>query len=164
MNLGFLKSRKPWLKTIFRVFVVTSVSFSSLNGQNIFNKKFEQIDDKLPTPNSYRTGAGAPGPAYWQQRVDYQMEIVLNDENQSIIGNEIITYYNHSPSTLNFLWVQLDQNIRAKDADKYKINERLYGGYSIDAKRLPHNTFDAEFEGGFNITTCLLYTSDAADE
>ena len=153
MNLGFLKSRRPWLKTIFRVFVVTSVSLSSLKGQNIFNKKFEQIDDKLPTPNSYRTGAGAPGPAYWQQRVDYQMEIELNDENQSIIGNEIITYYNNSPSSLNFLWVQLDQNIRAKDADKYKINERLYGGYSIDAKRLPHNTFDAEFEGGFNVTT-----------
>ena len=152
MNLGFLKSRRPWLKTIFRVFVVTSVSLSSLKGQNIFNKKFEQIDDKLPTPNSYRTGAGAPGPAYWQQRVDYQMEIVLNDENQSIVGNEIITYYNNSPSSLNFLWVQLDQNIRAKDADKYKINERLYGGYSIDAKRLPHNTFDAEFEGGFKIT------------
>ena len=153
MNLGFLRSMKPWLKTFFRIFVVISFSISILKGQNNFNKKFEQIDDKLPTPNSYRTGAGAPGPAYWQQRVDYKIEVLLNDENQSIVGNEIITYYNNSPSTLNFLWVQLDQNIRAKDADKYKINERLYGGYSIDAKRLPYNTFDAEFEGGFHIST-----------
>ena len=92
MNLGFLKSMKTWLKTIFRVFVIIFFSISILKGQDNFNKKFEQIDDKLPTPNSYRTGAGAPGPAYWQQRVDYQIDVVLNDENQSIIGNEIITY------------------------------------------------------------------------
>ncbi|MBT5506953.1 MAG: M1 family metallopeptidase, partial [Flammeovirgaceae bacterium] len=116
-----------------------------------FDEKFEQIDGKLPTPNSYRTGAGAPGPAYWQQRADYEIAVILNDEDQSITGNEIITYYNNSPSTLNFLWIQLDQNIRAKDSDKYKINERFYPGYSVDAKRLPHLTFDADFDGGFRI-------------
>tara|TARA_B110000259_G_scaffold30266_1_gene32812 strand:- start:2080 stop:4260 length:2181 start_codon:yes stop_codon:yes gene_type:complete len=126
-------------------------SINGLIGQDIFDEKFEQIDGKLPTPNSYRTGAGAPGPAYWQQRADYEIAVILNDEDQSITGNEIITYYNNSPSTLNFLWIQLDQNIRAKDSDKYKINERFYAGYSVDAKRLPHLTFDADFDGGFRI-------------
>ena len=151
MNLVFSKRKIFWLKTLFWIFFALFFSINGLIGQDIFDEKFEQIDEKLPTPNSYRTGAGAPGPAYWQQRTDYEIEVVLNDEDQSITGNEIITYYNNSPSTLNFLWIQLDQNIRAKDSDKYKINERFYPGYSVDANRLPHLTFDADFDGGFRI-------------
>ena len=151
MNLVFSKTKRLWLKTLFWIFFALFFSINGLIGQDIFDEKFEQIDEKLPTPNSYRTGAGAPGPAYWQQRTDYEIAVVLNDEDQSITGNEIITYYNNSPSTLNFLWIQLDQNIRAKDSDKYKINERFYPGYSVDANRLPHLTFDADFDGGFRI-------------
>jgi hypothetical protein len=151
MNLVFSKRKRLWLKTLVWIFFAMFFSINGLIGQDIFDEKFEQIDGKLPTPNSYRTGAGAPGPAYWQQRADYEIAVVLNDEDQSITGNEIITYYNNSPSTLNFLWIQLDQNIRAKDSDKYKINERFYAGYSVDAKRLPHLTFDADFDGGFRI-------------
>ena len=151
MNLVFSKRKRLWLKTLVWIFFAMFFSIKGLIGQDIFDEKFEQIDGKLPTPNSYRTGAGAPGPAYWQQRTDYEIEVVLNDEDQSITGNEIITYYNNSPSTLNFLWIQLDQNIRAKDSDKYKINERFYPGYSVDANRLPHLTFDADFDGGFRI-------------
>ena len=151
MNLVFLKRNRLWLKTFVWIFFAMFFSINGLIGQDIFDEKFEQIDGKLPTPNSNRTGAGAPGPAYWQQRADYEIAVVLNDEDQSITGNEIITYYNNSPSTLNFLWIQLDQNIRAKDSDKYKINERFYAGYSVDAKRLPHLTFDADFDGGFRI-------------
>lgn len=151
MNLVFSKTKILWLKTLFWIFFALFFSINGLIGQDIFDEKFEQIDEKLPTPNSYRTGAGAPGPAYWQQRTDYEIEVVLNDEDQSITGNEIITYYNNSPSTLNFLWIQLDQNIRAKDSDKYKINERFYPGYSVDANRLPYLTFDADFDGGFRI-------------
>ena len=151
MNLVFSKTKRLWLKTLVWIFFAMFFSINGLIGQDIFDEKFEQIDGKLPTPNSYRTGAGAPGPAYWQQRADYEIAVVLNDEDQSITGNEIITYYNNSPSTLNFLWIQLDQNIRAKDSDKYKINERFYAGYSVDAKRLPHLTFDADFDGGFRI-------------
>ena len=151
MNLVFSKRKRLWLKTLVWIFFAIFFSIKGLIGQDIFDEKFEQIDEKLPTPNSYRTGAGAPGPAYWQQRADYEIAVVLNDEDQSITGNEIITYYNNSPSALNFLWIQLDQNVRAKDADKYKINERFYAGYSVDAKRLPHLTFDADFDGGFRI-------------
>ena len=151
MNLVFSKTKILCLKTLFWIFFALFFSINGLIGQDIFDEKFEQIDEKLPTPNSYRTGAGAPGPAYWQQRTDYEIEVVLNDEDQSITGNEIITYYNNSPSTLNFLWIQLDQNIRAKDSDKYKINERFYPGYSVDANRLPYLTFDADFDGGFRI-------------
>ena len=58
-----------------------------------------------------RTGSGAPGPDYWQQRVDYVIRASLDTAARKIDGRERITYYNHSPDTLRYLWVQLDQNL-----------------------------------------------------
>src|SRR6478609_8771470 len=79
--------------------------------QQKWQGKFEQLDQMLPTPNSYRSSSGAPGADYWQQRADYVIQVELNDENQSITGSETITYYNNAPEDLKFLWIQLDQNI-----------------------------------------------------
>ena len=78
--------------------------------------KFRQLKQELPTPNSYRTASGAPGHEYYQQKADYKMDIILDDEKQRIYGEEVITYFNNSPDELEYLWVQLDQNIRAPDA------------------------------------------------
>ena len=78
--------------------------------------KFEQLDQLLPTPNNYRSGSGAPGPAYWQQRADYVINVELNDDTQRITGSETITYYNNAPESLSYLWLQLDQNILAKNS------------------------------------------------
>ena len=91
--------------------------FPSLFSQGEFvpaNNVFRQMGTSFHTPNVYRNAAGAPGPMYWQQRADYQMKIALDDEKQQITGNEIITYYNNSPDVLDYLWVQLDQNVREK--------------------------------------------------
>lgn len=82
---------------------------------------FEQLGTQLPSPNSYRTASGAPGEDYWQQKADYKMRLVLDDKNQRLEGEETITYYNNSPQTLNYLWVQLDQNMRAPDSDTPEI-------------------------------------------
>ncbi len=84
--------------------------------------KFKQLDEDLPTPNVYRTASGSPGHQYWQQRADYLIEVELDDVNQRIIGRETITYKNNSPDTLDYLWVQIDQNIFAKDSDTQKTN------------------------------------------
>src|SRR5258708_28919114 len=84
--------------------------------------KFEQLDQMLPTPNEYRTGSGSPGPKYWQQRADYIINAELNDDNQSITGSETITYFNNSPDALKYLWLQLDQNIYAKDNNTAKTS------------------------------------------
>jgi hypothetical protein len=73
--------------------------------------RFRQLEEILPTPGIYRTASGAPGHAYWQQQVDYVIEVELDDENQRIIGSERITYSNNSPDELTYLWVQLDPNI-----------------------------------------------------
>ena len=63
--------------------------------------RFFQIESWLPTPNAQRTASGAPGPEYWQQRADYEIDVTLDDENQRILGKERITYRNRSPHVLS---------------------------------------------------------------
>src|SRR5690606_695882 len=91
--------------------------------------KFEQLDALLPTPNSYRSGSGAPGPAYWQQRADYVIDVEVNDKTQELTGRETITYNNNAPETLRFLWLQLDQNIRAPG----NLTSRTQTGVVVDS-------------------------------
>ncbi len=75
-----------------------------------FEDKFRQLDEDLPTPNESRLASGAPGPQYWQQKVDYNIRIRLNEQARRLIGSQTIAYTNNSPHTLNYLWLQLDQN------------------------------------------------------
>ena len=70
---------------------------------------FRRLD--LPTPNTNRTGTGAPGADYWQQRVDYVIRASLDTVAQRVAGEERVTYTNNSPDTLHYLWLQLDQNL-----------------------------------------------------
>jgi hypothetical protein len=65
----------------------------------------------LPGANLLRNGAGRPGSAYWQQRVDYRIRATLDPEHQEIRGRETIHYVNRSPDPLPYLWLFLEQNI-----------------------------------------------------
>jgi len=67
----------------------------------------------LPAPNEYRTGAGRPGPRYWQQRADYRIAATLDTTRRQIQGKETIHYTNNSPGTLSYLWLFVEQNICA---------------------------------------------------
>ena len=124
---------------------------------NLNYNKFKQLKEELPTPNAYRTASGAPGHDYYQQKADYKMNIKLDDENQRIYGDEMITYYNNSPDVLTYLWVQLDQNVRAKDSKTVKIqsgniNDRMSFG-QLSSMQNP-------FDGGHNIE----YVKNASDK
>jgi len=83
--------------------------------------KFEQLGTMLQTPNMYRSASGAPGPKYWQQRADYEINVELDDAKQRIIGSEMVTYYNNSPDPLTYLWLQLDENEHHPKSDKQVI-------------------------------------------
>lgn len=85
-------------------------------GSNHGNK-FEQLGTMISDPNMYRSASGAPGPKYWQQRADYEINAVLNDDKQRLDGTETITYYNNSPDPLTYLWLQLDENQHRKDSE-----------------------------------------------
>lgn len=111
--------------------------------------KFEQLGTELPTPNVYRTASGAPGHEYYQQKADYHIKVTLDDQQQRITGWEEITYHNNSPNPLSYLWVQLDQNMRAQDSETKKIRTQSIGQRMTfrDLEYL-HNDFD----GGFKLT------------
>jgi len=80
----------------------------------------------LPDPvNAYRSGNGAPGPAYWQNEADYEMHAALDTKAKTLQNDEVITYTNNSPDSLTSLWIQLDQNIYRKDSRGYLVNGGL---------------------------------------
>ena len=127
----------------------------ALNAQNVNTSKFRQLGQELPTPNVYRTASGAPGHEYYQQRADYNMSITLDDETQRIYGEETITYTNNSPDELRYLWVQLDQNMRAQNSTTQQIKTggifSQRGGSSQTAfNQLKNNQF-YDFDGGFKL-------------
>ncbi|MFV5696260.1 M1 family metallopeptidase [Flavobacterium sp. LB3P122] len=63
-----------------------------------------------------RSASGQPGSEYWQNRADYQLTARLNDQNNEITGSGIITYTNNSPDKMNFVWMNLDQNLFKSDS------------------------------------------------
>jgi len=118
--------------------------------QQTWQGKFEQLDQQLPTPNSYRAASGAPGINYWQQRADYDIDVELNEDTQLITGKETITYFNNSPEILRFLWLQLDQNNLSKD-NITSMTETNRVRDSIPAKFFPLADDTYGYDGGFKI-------------
>ena len=137
----------------FYILIFSIISIAATAQQSPTPKwqgKFEQLGQTLPTPNEYRTGSGAPGPKYWQQKADYVISVELNDQEQTVIGSETITYSNNSPETLKYLWLQLDQNNQAKDNNtaKTKTNSLVD---SSSAKTIAGSLNLFDFDGGFKI-------------
>jgi len=95
----------------------------------------------LPPANEMRRPNGAPGRAYWQQRVDYSIRATLDTAAKQLTGQVTIRYTNHSPDTLTHLWMQMDQNLFRQGSVGGLLNsqESRFGA--------------AGFNGGFNITS-----------
>ena len=133
-------------KLLFLMFSL--VCLTAFGQENTNQNKFRQLGQELPTPNTYRNAAGAPGPDYWQQKVDYKMDIEIDDENQKLMGSSRIKYQNNSPDALSYLWLQLDQNVRAHDSDSKKLRESsVSDNVSLRGLKRMQNDFD----GGFKI-------------
>ncbi len=105
------------MKRLISSLVLSAALFTTISAQNIQNNpgsnhgnSFEQLGTIMPTPNEYRTASGAPGPKYWQQRADYDIKCELDEKNLTLKGSETVTYFNNSPNTLTYLWLQLDEN------------------------------------------------------
>ncbi|MES2805737.1 MAG: M1 family metallopeptidase [Bacteroidota bacterium] len=112
--------------------------------------KFSQMYDLLATPNMFRTASGAPGPAYYQQQADYKINVELDDKKSKLTGSETVTYYNNSPDTLEYLWVQLDQNQAAKTSQT-PLAESQRMEQVFPAGNFANKFLKQEQERGFNI-------------
>ncbi len=89
------------------------------NPRSNHGNRFEQLGTILSDPSEYRTASGAPGHKYWQQKADYKIKARLDEENKLLYGDEIINYTNNSPDILTYLWLQLDENEHAPDAESH---------------------------------------------
>ncbi len=126
------------------------IAFLAGAQENTNQSKFKQLYEELPTPNVYRTGSGAPGREYYQQKADYQISVILDEKNHTIKGDETITYTNNSPDVLDYLWLQLDQNIRAKNSLSQRASTNsLQNSMSFGSIKRMHNQMN--FDGGFKI-------------
>jgi hypothetical protein len=114
------------------------------------NNRFKQMYEEFATPNVYRSANGAPGPQYYQQQADYKMDIELNDAEKKLSGFETITYTNKSPDALEYLWVQLDQNVRAKDSQTPLIESSGASPFEM-AGNFVDKYMGEGFDGGFKI-------------
>ncbi|MDO7651587.1 MAG: M1 family metallopeptidase, partial [Gammaproteobacteria bacterium] len=142
------------IKSKFFLFFIfagfTNLSFAAIDqSKGSFEDKFRQLDEVFPSPNLSRPATGEPGPMYWQQRADYKIQIKLNEDTRSVEGSETITYTNNSPLTLKYIWLQLDQNIFAKESINNLTRPWGGGDSSVDFSTLRRQNFMDKFEGGF---------------
>src|SRR5882724_12291641 len=92
------------------------------SGQNPTGSPDSRFDRlQLPSPNAVRSGSGAPGPGYWQQRADYVIRATLDTAARSVQGEERITYANNSPDTLRYVWLQLEQNLFNSQSRGFRV-------------------------------------------
>lgn len=125
-------------------------------GGHYDKNKFSQMYSEMATPNMYRSASGAPGPAYYQQKADYKINLELDDKLARIHGDETITYYNNAPDALDYLWIQLDQNIEKTNSQTPLIdNQSIFPNTS--SASFASKYMEKPFEGGFNIE----YVKDA---
>ncbi|MDB3856505.1 M1 family metallopeptidase [Gammaproteobacteria bacterium] len=142
------------IKSKFFLFFIfagfTNLSFAAIDqSKGFFEDKFRQLEEVFPSPNLSRPATGEPGPMYWQQRADYKIQIKLNEDTRSVEGSETITYTNNSPLTLKYIWLQLDQNIFAKESINNLTRPWGGGDSSVDFSTLRRQNFMDKFEGGF---------------
>jgi hypothetical protein len=140
---------------ILSILILQFISFGFLYGQNVtgtsvtydphdlFTQEFN-----LPTGNPYRSAIGAPGPMYWQNSASYLIHASLSEKDTSITGDVTITYTNNSPDKLDYLWLQLDQNIfnpssrsaiaSPVSGDPFGVLGNDKGGYHITGVTVTH--------------------------
>jgi Peptidase family M1 domain len=154
VKLNQLKMKKSaiflllFTATIFAQEVKETIKTKELGHTD--NNKFRQGYDLFATPNMYRTASGAPGPEYYQQQADYKIEVELDDKNAKLYGTETITYTNNAKESLDYLWLQLDQNQSAKTSKTPLVNS---SGFDLaqSTQSFAKNYMEEKRDGGFKI-------------
>jgi len=119
------------------------------HGPSVWEELARQL--VTPAPSDLRTAAGAPGPGYWQQRVDYTIEATLDPEARSVAGRALLAYTNHSPHALDALWLLLDQNLYREGSLGARLGAQGFGvpgeaGAGIELLALRADGSALEFE------------------
>ena len=108
----------------------------------------------LPLPRNFqplfakgtRAATGTPGPNYWQNTADYDLNVSFDPATRRVAGTVDIKYVNNSPDALGQLWFKLYPNIYQKGAPRVKsfAPEDVGPGVSISALSINGEKFDVK--------------------
>ena len=159
-------------KNLWLFALLISISYSGFS-QSVGNYDQHEAFAPIFYPafgDEVRTAAGTPGPKYWQNEADYNIQATLDDANHQISGNVQITYKNNSPESLPFLWLQLDQNIYKPDSrgevttpvegSRY-MNAGFSGGYSIQSVSVSYQGREQKIHYIINDTRMQIFLPEA---
>jgi Peptidase family M1 domain len=105
------------MKTIALGMIAFLIAFTAYSQESKYNSR--EAFDPLFYPqggNDIRSGSGEPGAKYWQNRADYKINCTLDTSMHRVASEVEISYTNNSPDNLEFLWMQVDQNIYRADS------------------------------------------------
>jgi len=126
--------------------LITTTSLWGQTAPDSIQYDHREVFDSPPWPTTTgdtRSAGGQPGQHYWQNRADYLIKATLNEMTQdtTITGEVTISYTNNSPDSLDYLWLQLDQNLFKPDSrgaattpiggDRFDVKGFDRGGYHI---------------------------------
>ena len=159
-------------KNIFLLACCFSLSFPVFS-QTVGNYDQHEAFAPLFYPafgDEIRTAAGTPGPQYWQNEADYNIQATLDDVNHQISGAVVINYKNNSPEILPFLWLQLDQNIYKSNSRGEETtpvgggryaNKGFEGGYMIESVGVVYQGREQKIQYLINDTRMQIYLPEA---
>ena len=138
------------MRLLLSVFL-TLFSFYTIHTQTQpWQGKFEPIDNMISPPNAYRNASGAPTKSYWQQRANYKIKVTLDEKNNALTGEEVITYFNNSPDDLSYVWMQIEQNVNKKGNEDFgSINNSMKD--NMTARQMQFLTRAINFPAGYSI-------------
>ncbi len=126
------------MSVFFTVNIYAQDSVAVYNKNKVFDPVFLNQGG-----TEFRSANGAPGPKYWQNSVNYSIHTILNEKDTSINGDVTISYTNNSPDKLDYLWLQLDQNLfnpssrgaatTPVSGDRFDVQGYTKGGYHIES-------------------------------
>ncbi|AIM36603.1 peptidase M1 [Sphingobacterium sp. ML3W] len=145
--------RLPLLSISILSLSITSLSFAQQKSNYSYTEAFAPLFFNN-NGDEFRSASGKPGPAYWQNNADYKITAALDDKKNSIAGDVEINYTNNSPDQLDYIWLQLDQNMFSKEGRGQAISPLTKSRYG-DA----NNNFD----GGYTISSVTDLTGKAIE-
>jgi hypothetical protein len=148
--------------TLIGLAAMPAVSSPIRQTKGIFEDKFRQLEgESWPAPSDYRNAAGAPGHRYWQQKVDYDVKVRLDEPRRALTGSATVKYRNNSPDALPYLWLLLDQNQYKRDS--LALRSETVEGSKISLGEIRRAKRLQEWEGGFTIKAVRSASGQALD-
>ncbi|HKI78993.1 MAG TPA: hypothetical protein VKA26_10665, partial [Ignavibacteriaceae bacterium] len=144
---------KPVIFILSIIVILFGINLSAQQENNYDPHKAFDPSFLNNSANSFRNAQGMPGKNFWQNQADYLIHVKLDEKTNIVSGNETITYTNNSPDNLDYLWLQLDQNILRKDSRSAATNNPLNSprettdGYNLNSVKITYGgkTYTADY-------------------